>query len=158
MLTLSAQRHILQASANLGDWTGFAAGSAAGQQLAAVIRAAAAERLAPELHALPRIHLIRDANDTPVALMPSINPVTGAANDLSCAALRSGSPVHLQYLRNMGTMASMAVSLMVRGELWGLVSRSKRVPPANSWARSWRCASNRAKTRASCSSGSRCAA
>ncbi|WP_312489002.1 ATP-binding protein, partial [Massilia timonae] len=43
-------------------------------------------------------------------------------NDLSFAALRSVSPVHLQYMRNMGTLASMSVSLIVKGKLWGLIS------------------------------------
>jgi chemotaxis family two-component system sensor kinase Cph1 len=44
------------------------------------------------------------------------------ANDLSFAALRSVSPVHLQYMRNMNTLASMSMSLMVKGKLWGLIS------------------------------------
>ncbi|HEX9174521.1 MAG TPA: GAF domain-containing protein, partial [Telluria sp.] len=79
-------------------------------------------RQARELYALSRVRLIRDANYTPAPLAPATNPVTGAANDLSFAALRSVSPVHLQYMRNMGTLASMSVSLMVRGQLWGLIS------------------------------------
>ncbi|MFB9241314.1 GAF domain-containing protein [Massilia antarctica] len=68
---------------------------------------------ARELYMLNRIRLIQDANYTPARLLPPINPVTGAANDLSFAALRSVSPIHLQYMRNMGTLASMSVSLMV---------------------------------------------
>ncbi|WP_311964624.1 GAF domain-containing protein, partial [Acinetobacter baumannii] len=48
--------------------------------------------------------------------------MTGARNDLSFAALRSVSPIHLQYMRNMGTLASMSVSLVVKGKLWGLIS------------------------------------
>jgi light-regulated signal transduction histidine kinase (bacteriophytochrome) len=66
--------------------------------------------------------LIGDANYMPAPLVPATNPVSGGANDLSFAALRSVSPVHLQYMRNMGTLASMSVSLMVRGRLWGLIS------------------------------------
>jgi light-regulated signal transduction histidine kinase (bacteriophytochrome) len=77
---------------------------------------------ARELYALSRIRLIQDANYTPAPLVPSLNPVTGKPNDLSFAALRSVSPVHLQYMRNMQTMASMSVSLMVKGRLWGLIS------------------------------------
>ncbi|WP_423814471.1 GAF domain-containing protein, partial [Pseudomonas viridiflava] len=37
-------------------------------------------------------------------------------------SLRSVSPVHLQYMRNMGTMASMSLSIVVGGKLWGLIS------------------------------------
>jgi len=74
------------------------------------------------LYKLSRIRLIQDANYTPAPLVPALNPVTGQPNDLSFAALRSVSPVHLQYMRNMNTLASMSVSLMVKGRLWGLIS------------------------------------
>ncbi|MGZ5201341.1 MAG: ATP-binding protein [Telluria sp.] len=77
---------------------------------------------ARELYTLSRIRLIQDANYTPAPLVPAANPVTGKITDLSFAALRSVSPVHLQYMRNMGTLASMSVSLVVRGKLWGLIS------------------------------------
>jgi chemotaxis family two-component system sensor kinase Cph1 len=77
---------------------------------------------ARELYTLSRIRLIQDANYTPAALVPPLNPVTGQPNDLSFAALRSVSPVHLQYMRNMNTLASMSVSLVVKGRLWGLIS------------------------------------
>ena len=67
------------------------------------------------LYALSPIRVIQDANYTPAPLLPELNPVTGQRNDLSFAALRSVSPVHLQYMRNMGTLASMSVSLIVKG-------------------------------------------
>ncbi len=79
-------------------------------------------RQARELYLLNRIRLIQDANYTPARLIPEHNPVTNSANDLSFASLRSVSPVHLQYMRNMGTLASMSVSLIVKGKLWGLIS------------------------------------
>ncbi|MDQ1814370.1 ATP-binding protein [Massilia sp. CCM 9210] len=87
-------------------------------------------RQARELYMLNRIRLIQDANYTPARLVPPVNPVTGAANDLSFAALRSVSPIHLQYMRNMGTLASMSVSLMVKGRLWGLISCHHATPCA----------------------------
>ncbi|WP_020652926.1 ATP-binding protein [Massilia niastensis] len=83
---------------------------------------------ARELYTLSPIRLIQDANYHPSALVPPRNPATGAANDLSFAALRSVSPVHLQYMRNMGTLASMSVSLVVKGKLWGLVSCHNATP------------------------------
>ena len=85
-------------------------------------------RQARELYSLNRIRLIQDANYTPSRLVPAMNPVTGAPNDLSFAALRSVSPIHLQYMRNMGTLASMSVSLMVKGKLWGLISCHHATP------------------------------
>ena len=85
-------------------------------------------RQARELYMLNRIRLIGDANYTPARLVPDLNPLTGAPNDLSFAALRSVSPIHLQYMRNMGTLASMSVSLMVKGQLRGLISCHNATP------------------------------
>lgn len=47
---------------------------------------------------------------------------SGQPLDLSFAHLRSVSPIHLEYLRNMGVAASMSLSIIVDGELWGLVA------------------------------------
>ena len=77
---------------------------------------------ARRLYVTNRIRVIQDANYAPSKIVPSINPKTGNPPDLSFAALRSVSPVHLQYMRNMQTLASMSISLVVRGELWGLIS------------------------------------
>ena len=85
-------------------------------------------RQARELYTLNRIRLIHDANYTPARLVPPVNPATGAPNDLSFAALRSVSPIHLQYMRNMKTLASMSVSLIVKGKLWGLISCHNETP------------------------------
>ncbi len=77
---------------------------------------------ARELYRRNRLRLIVDANYKPALLEPELNPLTGEPVDLGFATLRSVSPVHLQYMRNMGTMASMSISLVVDGRLWGLVS------------------------------------
>lgn len=74
------------------------------------------------LYCANRIRVIENANYEASPLVPASNPVTGKPLDLSYSALRSVSPVHLQYMRNMGTPASMSISVVVRGKLWGLVS------------------------------------
>ena len=79
-------------------------------------------RQARELYKINLIRLISDARYTPSPLVPALNPLTAAPLDLSFAALRSVSPIHLQYMRNMDTLASMSVSIMVKGELWGLIA------------------------------------
>jgi light-regulated signal transduction histidine kinase (bacteriophytochrome) len=48
--------------------------------------------------------------------------------NLSMSTLRSVSPVHLEYMQNMGTMSSMSVSLVCEGKLWGLVSGHHKEP------------------------------
>jgi len=77
---------------------------------------------ARELYTRNWLRLIPDARYTPVPLDPPVNPLTGGPLDLSQSVLRSVSPVHLEYLATMGVVASMSVSLVDRGRLWGLIS------------------------------------
>lgn len=67
------------------------------------------------------VRVIGDASFVPVPLMPSIRDDETAV-DLSFAHLRSVSPIHCEYLRNMGVAASMSISVVVDGELWGLIA------------------------------------
>ncbi|NCT91422.1 SpoIIE family protein phosphatase [Cellulomonas sp. APG4] len=77
---------------------------------------------ARELYARQWMRSIPDARYTPSPLVPPFRPDDGAPLDLAGSALRSVSPVHLEYLANMGVRASMSVSLLVHGRLWGLVA------------------------------------
>ncbi|MBE7368355.1 ATP-binding protein [Ramlibacter pallidus] len=74
------------------------------------------------LYLVNHIRLIPDANYEPVPLVAADSGFAPAATDLTFAGLRSVSPVHLEYMRNMGTAASMSVSIVSRGRLWGLIS------------------------------------
>lgn len=67
------------------------------------------------------IRLIGDVNAETAAIDPELD-ASGEPLDMSFAHLRSVSPIHIEYLRNMGVTASMSVSLIVDGELWGLVA------------------------------------
>jgi two-component system, chemotaxis family, sensor kinase Cph1 len=87
---------------------------------------------ARELYRRNRIRLISNANYEAAPLVPALHPQTGRATDLTYASLRSVSPVHLQYMRNMGTLASMSMSILVDDKLWGLISchhETPRLPP-----------------------------
>ena len=77
---------------------------------------------ARELYRMNRLRLIPSANYAPVPVLPVISPIDGESLDLSQAALRSVSPVHLEYMRNMGTLSSMSISILVDDKLWGLIS------------------------------------
>ncbi|MGH1504101.1 MAG: ATP-binding protein [Acidimicrobiales bacterium] len=68
------------------------------------------------------LRLIPDAAYTPVPVEPTLDPDTGAPLDMSSVAVRSVSPIHCEYLANMGVRASMSISLVVEGRLWGLVA------------------------------------
>jgi light-regulated signal transduction histidine kinase (bacteriophytochrome) len=79
---------------------------------------------ARELYRRNRQRIIPDANYTPVPIQ-SRDP---APLDLSDSVLRSVSPVHLEYMRNMGTLASMSISILRDGQLWGLISCHNKEP------------------------------
>ena len=68
------------------------------------------------------LRLITQVNYEPAPLVPPNNPRTGLPLDMSHAILRDVSPVHREYLRNMGVDASMSISIIHRGALWGLIA------------------------------------
>jgi diguanylate cyclase (GGDEF)-like protein len=77
---------------------------------------------ARQLYTINRLRSIPDAGYAPVGL---ITGKSGAANlplDMSQCVLRSVSPMHLEYLRNMGVAATVTVSLLKNGSLWGVVA------------------------------------
>jgi chemotaxis family two-component system sensor kinase Cph1 len=49
-------------------------------------------------------------------------PLSAGALDMSYCLLRSVSPVHIDYLRNMGVGASMSLSILKGDRLWGLIA------------------------------------
>jgi len=79
---------------------------------------------ARELYRRNRVRIIPDIGYEPVP----IEPATAAPLDLSLSVLRSVSPVHLEYMRNMGAHASMSISILRGDRLWGLVACHNRVP------------------------------
>ncbi len=69
-----------------------------------------------------------DNDAAPVPLRPTLNPTTGAPLDMSYCVLRSMSPVHAEYLRNMGVQATMSLSIIRDNQLWGLVACHHSTP------------------------------
>nr|WP_221377500.1 ATP-binding protein [Actinoplanes polyasparticus] len=69
------------------------------------------------------IRVIADVDDATARLRPD-----GEALDLSLSVLRTVSPFHLEYLRNIGVASSMSVSLLDDGRLWGLIACHGREP------------------------------
>ncbi|WP_179381147.1 HWE histidine kinase domain-containing protein [Jannaschia marina] len=65
------------------------------------------------------LRLIADVN-APVAPILPAESASGEPLDLSLAVTRAVSLIHLEYLRNMGVAASMSVSIIKDGALWGL--------------------------------------
>jgi two-component system, chemotaxis family, sensor kinase Cph1 len=77
---------------------------------------------AKTLYTLNWLRLIPTLNYTPAELVPLLNPKTNQPTDLSLAVLRNVSPIHIEYLGNMGVGASMSISLLKNKQLWGLIA------------------------------------
>ncbi|MCP1198816.1 HWE histidine kinase domain-containing protein [Notoacmeibacter sp. MSK16QG-6] len=73
------------------------------------------------------LRLIADVGEDGVAIHPP-RGTDGQPIDLSSSVLRSVSPIHLEYLRNMGVQASMSVSIIINGKLWGLFACHHEAP------------------------------
>lgn len=66
-----------------------------------------------------RFRIIGDMGAEPVLIEPS-RKMGGAPLDLSMSTLRAHSQMHVEYMRNMGVHASLAIAIVVRGRLWGM--------------------------------------
>lgn len=78
------------------------------------------------LYELNWLRMIPDVDYAPVPIVGLQE--SSAPLDLTYSTLRSVSPIHREYMRNMGTSSSMSISLMRNGRLWGLVSCGHRTP------------------------------
>ena len=86
---------------------------------------------ARELYRRQLLRLIGDVDYTPIPLVPPLD-TDNRPIDIGRSVLRSVSPIHLEYLQNMGVRATLTISLIVNGKLWGLIAchhyETKHVP------------------------------
>jgi light-regulated signal transduction histidine kinase (bacteriophytochrome)/CheY-like chemotaxis protein len=64
--------------------------------------------------------IIADVRSTTIALQS--RDAAAEPLDLSFSITRAVSPVHIEYLSNMGVAASLSISIVVEGKLWGLIA------------------------------------
>lgn len=83
-----------------------------------------ASDIPPQARELYTRNLVRIISDVDAEQVPlQSGSAQGAAPlDLSYSWLRSMSPVHIEYLRNMGVKASLSISLLQNNQLWGLIA------------------------------------
>ena len=74
---------------------------------------------ARQLYRRNMLRIISDVGEEPSPLIPQRGP-DGELLDLSMSGLRAVSPIHIEYLKNMGVEASLSISILRRGKLWGL--------------------------------------
>eukprot|EP01088_Endostelium_zonatum_P022482 TRINITY_DN972_c0_g1_i1.p1 TRINITY_DN972_c0_g1~~TRINITY_DN972_c0_g1_i1.p1 ORF type:complete len:1140 (-),score=268.77 TRINITY_DN972_c0_g1_i1:30-3449(-) len=65
-----------------------------------------------------RFRIMEDVNTVPTLIMPQTRNI-----DLTYSILRSASPIHVQYLNNMGVRGSLTISIVIGREkkLWGMI-------------------------------------
>lgn len=83
---------------------------------------------ARNLYLRNRVRMLASVDDVPQPLEPPLLRPDGEELDMSMCGLRAMSPIHLQYLRNMGVVASFSASLVREGQLWGLVAAHHQSP------------------------------
>lgn len=79
-------------------------------------------QIARRLYERNRIRVLVDVDAEQVPIEPRLSPLTGRDLDMSLCFLRSISPIHIRYLKNMGVRATLVASLVVGAKLWGLVA------------------------------------
>lgn len=80
---------------------------------------------ARRLYLLNTLRMIADVSYVPV---PVLGREGALALDMSHAVLRSVSPIHTEYLHNMGVAASMSISIVCNGRLWGMLACHHMTP------------------------------
>lgn len=68
------------------------------------------------------IRMIADVDEQQVNIVPSVTQSEREPLDMSYSMLRSVSQFHIEYLKNMGVQATMSISLLKEGKLWGLIA------------------------------------
>ncbi|MFZ4557463.1 MAG: GAF domain-containing protein, partial [Pseudanabaena sp.] len=76
------------------------------------------------LYTLNWLRLISDVSYQPIGLVSN----SETRLDMSYCGLRAVSPLHIEYLKNMGVVASMSVSLIQQQKLWGLIACHHHTP------------------------------
>ncbi len=76
---------------------------------------------ARKLYFESKFRMIVDSEALPVPIATK-KGIGKSEIDLSCSAFRASSPIHIQYLKNMGVRTSFSVPIKLNGELWGLVA------------------------------------
>lgn len=83
---------------------------------------------ARKLFASNWIRLIPNTHAEAVEIVPAENPLNHSPVNLTNSILRSAASCHTEYLHNMGVGASLTISLIKDGKLWGLIACHHQTP------------------------------
>ncbi|MEJ8801824.1 ATP-binding protein [Pontibacter sp. H249] len=77
---------------------------------------------ARELLLRKHVRQIPDVHAEAVDIIPYFDPKTNAPTNIIQSELRNPSEIHLEYLKNMEVGATLSVSIIVQGKLWGIIA------------------------------------
>ncbi|WP_345949301.1 ATP-binding protein [Mucilaginibacter sp. PAMB04274] len=83
---------------------------------------------ARELYKQNLVRLIANVSIEPSTILTRSENGTAHPLDLTCSTLRAVSPIHIQYLKNMGVASSFSVSILDQDKLWGLIACHNYTP------------------------------
>ncbi|MBC2604999.1 ATP-binding protein [Pelagicoccus albus] len=88
-----------------------------------------ASDIPPQARALYETQLVRVIVDTLSQNQPLVSsPDCRTKVDLGETTMRAVSPIHIEYLHNMGVRATLTISILLEGRLWGLIACHHRAP------------------------------
>jgi chemotaxis family two-component system sensor kinase Cph1 len=114
------------------DWSGEVIAEARTEESAPTYRhmrfpASDIPKNARQLYQKNPLRMIPHVDYRPYRLLTS-GSFSESSIDLTMAQLRSVSPLHLEYLRNMQVTSSLSFSILFGNQLWGLVNCHHRQP------------------------------
>ena len=77
---------------------------------------------ARDLYLKNKVRLLADTGRQPAQILPILTADNNSPLDLTDSVARGLSPIHLEYLYNMGVKGSFSVGIIVDNQLWGLIA------------------------------------
>jgi len=69
-----------------------------------------------------KVRLLFDVNSEPALIIPMLHPERKLPLDMTYTSNRGVSPIHIEYLKNMGVEATLNIAIILNEQLWGLIA------------------------------------
>lgn len=83
---------------------------------------------ARDLYVINQVRIIADVNSDPSGIIGDAQQAVSSPLDLTHSVLRAVSPMHIEYLKNMGVQSSFSISIVINDQLWGLIACHNYTP------------------------------
>lgn len=75
-----------------------------------------------------KVRLLGDVKSEPARVLPLVHPETKEPLDMTYTVARGLSPIHLEYLVNMGVGGTLSIAIILNDQLWGLIACHHTTP------------------------------